>query len=206
MTLRFSSMRLLRGIYQETRGRNRGVRDVTKLDTGLTVDESQAAWRDLVDLGLIERFSVAHVARLSVAGLEFIENASSSDPAAPSGRVYIVHGHGNGARETVAEFAEQLGCEVILLHDRDEQGRAVIEQMKTHNKDGFAIVLLEEAPRLNVLLELGYFLGRFGEGKVCAMAVGGPVELQEDLTAVTLMTLDERGEWQKELAARLAGR
>ena len=216
MTLRFNSMRLLRAIYEKTGGRNRGVRDVTELETGLTADESRGAWRDLVDLGLIERFSSDYAARISVAGVEFMQNAPSSAPVAVLGRVFIVHGHGTDAREAVTEFVQQLGFETILLHDRDVQGRTVMEQVNALGEAGFAIVLLtledfgvtsagvaEVRPRLNVLLELGYFLGRFGQGKVCALVVGPAMELRADLATVTLTALDAQGEWKTWLEREL---
>jgi predicted nucleotide-binding protein len=209
-------MRLLRAIYEKTGGRNRGVRDVTELEIGLTADESRAAWRDLVELGLIERFSIDYAARLSVAGVEFMQNAPSSAPVAVLGKVFIVHGHGTAGRGVVAEFVEQLGFETIPLHGRDEQGRTVMEQANTLSEVGFAIVLLtpedlgvtgagsEEArPRLNVLLELGYFLGRLGQGRVCALVSGRATELPTDLAGAALTALDALGEWKNRLARDL---
>jgi hypothetical protein len=204
VTLRFNSMRLLRAIYKKTGGPNRGVRDVAELDTGLTADESRSAWHELIDAGLIVRFSVDYAARLSAKGAEFMQNAQ---PEAPSvlGKALIVHGHGTDEREAVAEFVRELGFEVILPPDRDVHGRTVMEQANALGEVGFAIVLLTAGveDRPYTLLELGYFLGRFGLDKVRALTVGFAAELSADLAPVKWTALDAEGAWKTWLGGNL---
>ena len=90
-----------------------------------------------------------------------------------SRKVFIVHGHDDGARETVARFLERIGLEAIILHEQANQGRTIIEKVVANSDVGFAVVLLtpddegcekggnpEPRARQNVLLELGYFIGR----------------------------------------------
>jgi hypothetical protein len=43
-----------------------------------------------------------------------------SGPAAR--KVFIVHGHNEGARESVARFLEQLDFDPIILHEQANQG------------------------------------------------------------------------------------
>lgn len=106
-----------------------------------------------------------------------------TEPAAR--KIFIVHGHDEGAREAVARYVERLGFEPIILHEQASQGRTIIEKIEAHSDVGFAIVLLtpddfggrkgEEAKdraRQNVLLELGYFVGRLGRARVCALKRG----------------------------------
>jgi hypothetical protein len=88
-----------------------------------------------------------------------------------SSKVFVVHGHDEGARESVARFLERLGLDAIILHEQANRGRTVIEKVEAHSDVGFAVVLLTPddegcvkggvpAPRVrqNVLLELGYFI------------------------------------------------
>lgn len=138
------------------------------------------------------------------------KNASSS--AGPS-RVFLVHGHDEAVRETVARFLEKLGLQVIILHEQANSGRTIIEKIE-HNSDvGMAVVLLtpddvgckaggqvEPRVRQNVLLELGYFIGALGRDKVCALR-SGKVEIPTDFAGVVWTEMS--GEWKTALAREL---
>lgn len=113
-----------------------------------------------------------------------------------SSKVFIVHGHDDGARESVARFLERMGLEAIILHEQANQGRTIIEKVVAHSDVGFAVVLLtpddegcvkggtpELRARQNVLLELGYFIGRLGRERVCALK-SGELEIPSDFAGV----------------------
>jgi predicted nucleotide-binding protein len=57
-----------------------------------------------------------------------------------SRKVFIVHGHDDGARESVARFLEKMGFEPIILHEQANQGRTVIEKVEAHGDVGFVVV------------------------------------------------------------------
>lgn len=133
-----------------------------------------------------------------------------------STKVFIVHGHDDGARETVARFLERIGLEAIILHEQANQGRTVIEKVVAHGDVGFAVVILtpddegcakggtpEPRARQNVLLELGYFIGRLGREKVCALK-RGTLEIPSDFAGVVWETMDNSGGWKQALARELA--
>jgi len=50
-----------------------------------------------------------------------------------------------------------------------------------------------------VVLELGYFIGRLGPDRVCALRRDN-VEIPSDLDGVVYVTFDQQGAWQCELA------
>lgn len=131
-----------------------------------------------------------------------------------SKKIFIVHGHDEGARETVARFLERLGFEPIILHEQANRGRTVMEKVEANSDIGFAVVLLTPddegcvkggtpTPRVrqNVLLELGYFLGLLGREKVCALKKGH-VEIPSDFAGVVWEPMDGNG-WQLALAREL---
>ncbi|MBK1707233.1 TIR domain-containing protein [Halochromatium glycolicum] len=132
-----------------------------------------------------------------------------------SRKIFIVHGHDDGARETVARFLERIGLEAVILHEQANQGRTIIEKVVAHSDVGFAVVLLtpddegcakggepEPRPRQNVLLELGYFIGRLGGEKVCALK-RGTLEIPSDFAGVVWETMDSNGGWKQALAREL---
>jgi len=132
-----------------------------------------------------------------------------------SRKIFIVHGHDEGARETVARFLERIGLEAVILHEQANQGRTIIEKVVANSDVGFAIVLLtpddegcikggtpEPRARQNVLLELGYFIGRLGRDKVCALK-RGTLEIPSDFAGVVWETMDSNGGWKQALAREL---
>ncbi|MGH1398399.1 MAG: TIR domain-containing protein [Alphaproteobacteria bacterium] len=133
-----------------------------------------------------------------------------------SNKVFIVHGHDGEARETVARFVSKLGLEPIILHEQANRGRTVIEKVEANSDVGFAIVLLtpddlgkaakedelEPRARQNVLLELGYFIGKLGRDKVCALKRGA-VEIPSDFAGVVWESMDDAGGWRQALGREL---
>jgi predicted nucleotide-binding protein len=134
----------------------------------------------------------------------------------PLGReIFIVHGHAGEPREAVARFLERLGLKPIILHEQANQGRTVIEKFEAHAGAGFAIILLtpddiggpvrgtqQPRARQNVILELGYFIGRLTRARVCALKAGD-LELPSDILGIVWTPFDAAGAWNIALAKEL---
>lgn len=130
-------------------------------------------------------------------------------------KVFVVHGHDEGSKSSMARFLEQMDFEVIILHEQPSQSRTIIENIEHHGDVGFAVVLLtpddvmqssENAiyrARQNVIIELGYFIGRLGRSRVSAFKKGN-VEVPSDFNGVTYTELDNAGAWKQRLAQELA--
>jgi len=144
--------------------------------------------------------------------------AGVSASSRQSKKVFVVHGHEIAAKELVARFVERLGLEPIILHEQASEGDTVIEKLERHADVGFAVVLLtpddvgapaaeatnlRKRARQNVVLELGYFLGRVKRSRVCALYRKG-VEIPSDFTGVLYIELDEGGGWRTKLAQELS--
>jgi len=141
-----------------------------------------------------------------------------TQPTAYSARkIFVVHGHDGEAKEAVARFIEKLELEPIILHEQPNQGRTVIEKFEVSSTDvAFAVVLLTpddigsaaNSPdllaraRQNVILELGYFLGRLGRTRVCALHKES-IELPSDFDGVIYIPFDPAGAWKTKLAQEL---
>ena len=131
-------------------------------------------------------------------------------------KVFIVHGHDGEARESVARFLSQLGLDPVILHEQANQGRTDIEKVEAHSDVGFAVVLLtpddegrargvatfEARARQNVLLELGFFIGKLGRRNVCALK-RGVLEIPSDFAGVVWTMMDATGGWRQALGKEL---
>jgi len=130
-------------------------------------------------------------------------------------KVFVVHGHDNESKETTARFLERLGLEAIILHEQPSSGRTIIEKFEIYSGDiAFAVVLLtpddvggvasgpsdlKPRARQNVIMELGYFMGRLGRSRVCALHKGS-VELPSDYQGILYIEMDLAGAWKARLA------
>jgi len=138
--------------------------------------------------------------------------------SAPSStEVFIIHGQDDGTKETVARFITKLDLEPVILHEQANQGRTIIDKFEQHAATaGFAIALLtpddvgglqgnendwKPRARQNVILELGWFLGRLGRGRVCALKKGD-VEEPSDYAGILYISMDTSG-WKIELVREL---
>ncbi|MDV6333165.1 nucleotide-binding protein [Asticcacaulis sp. 201] len=131
-------------------------------------------------------------------------------------RIFIVHGHDDATREMVARFVTTVGFEPVILHEQASRGMTIPEKLVANSNVGFAIVLLtpddigrskqqkdlQDRARQNVVLELGYFVGKLGRDKVCALKKG-IVEIPSDYLGVVYTELDDAGGWKVKLGQEL---
>ena len=164
------------------------------------------------------------VARLEsiIERLELIEEVSATraeaSVAQSRSKVFVVHGHDEGALQAMARFLEKIGLQAIVLREQPDQGLTTIEKFEASASEvGFAVVLLtpddlggavaapEQAARVrqNVIFELGYFVGRLGRGRACLLRKG-EVEIPSDLVGVIYTDMDHPAEgWKVKLAREL---
>ena len=131
--------------------------------------------------------------------------------------IFIVHGRDDGAKNIVARFLEKLDLKPVILAEMPAKGRTIIEKFEHHAQVGYAIVLLtpddagslqgdENDPkpraRQNVIFELGFFIGRLGRERVCALTKGD-VEIPSDYAGVEYIPFNDSDGWKMELIREL---
>lgn len=134
-----------------------------------------------------------------------------------SNKIFIVHGHDEGALQSLARFLEKLDLQVIILREQPNQGRTIIEKYEQSAEEvGFAVVLMtpddmgaavssdgqNQRARQNVIFELGYFAGKLGRGRVCLLRKGN-VEIPSDLFGVVYTDMDSAEGWKSALVKEL---
>jgi hypothetical protein len=195
-------------------------------ETSLSIDfATTSPPSDLGYRGGITRGSVIGVQR----GLKTLQTAGEMIPWLKNGnsaklrpqvlnKVFIVHGHDDLMKISVARFVGQLQLEPVILHEQPNGGRTIIEKFIDHSDVGYAIVLLagddkgglatEQADgyrlraRQNVIFELGFFIGKLGRSRVVALHREG-VEIPSDYSGVLFVPFDKAGLWQLHVAREM---
>ncbi len=133
--------------------------------------------------------------------------------------IFIVHGHDEELKQSVARFIEKGNLNVDILHEKPIIGsQHIFQRFKGYaNNVGYAIILLtpddlgkenneqselKTRARQNVVLEMGYFLGLLKEEKVLAI-YKDIQELPSDYKGIIYLEYDERGAWKVELGKAL---
>ena len=133
-------------------------------------------------------------------------------------KIFIVHGHNEGAKHKIARFIADLDLTETILDEQPSKGQTMIDKFEEHaDEAGFAIVLLTSddlgAPkdnknelkpqaRQNVILELGYFLHGLGRERVRVLHEEG-VELPSDIHGIVYVSLDSADGWKLKLGREM---
>lgn len=140
-----------------------------------------------------------------------------NDEKEHTNKVFIVHGHNNEIKQTVARTLSQLRLEPIILHEQPEQGKTIIEKFEKNSSDvNFAIILLtaddegkakgetnyKARARQNVVFEMGYFIGKLGREKVFLLLESG-VDKPGDLDGIVYVPIDVAEGWKLKLVKEL---
>jgi predicted nucleotide-binding protein len=131
--------------------------------------------------------------------------------------IFLVHGHDPALHEVKGFLRDVVpGVEVHVLGEKANQGRTIIEKFEAYGGAATcAVVLLspddvgrardevdlKPRARQNVILELGYFIGRLGREHVIVVNKGG-VEQPSDVVGVGYIDFLS-GNWQLELMREL---
>lgn len=151
-------------------------------------------------------------------GNQKVASSISTENSASPGCVFVAHGHDEELKQAAARTLEQLGLDPVILHEKPNKGRTIIEKFDDHTKVEFAVVLLSAddvmqsanglgntyRARQNVIFELGFFLGRLGRQNVVAIyRPHESFEMPSDYSGVLFIEYDTSGIWRNKLAKEL---
>lgn len=138
-------------------------------------------------------------------------------PVAIGREVFVVHGHDTELLLKVKEFLCKLDLNPVVLREQPNQGKTIIEKFESYADVGYAIALLtsddkviaddekrsvEYRARQNVILELGYFMGKLGRSRV-AVLCDKNVARPGDIDGMVYTITESDGDWQLGLAKEL---
>ena len=131
--------------------------------------------------------------------------------------IFVVHGHNESVKQATARTLSKLGLEPIILHEKPDGGKTIIEKFEENSsKIGFAIILLtnddegkaktetdlKARARQNVIFEMGYFIGKLGRDRVFLLLEEG-VEKPGDLDGIVYTPMDSHEGWKLKLVKEL---
>ena len=134
--------------------------------------------------------------------------------------IFVVHGHNNEMKESVARCLEKLDLNPIILHEQPSKGRTIIEKFSDYSDVSYAVVILsaddagysikegeekiKPRARQNVIFELGYFIGKLGRDHVMALYEQvDELEIPSDYNGVLYVPFDAKGSWKFEIVKEL---
>ena len=127
-------------------------------------------------------------------------------------KIFIVHGHDKEAKLELKIMLRDFGLTPIILDERPDKGRTIIEKFEEEISDiGYAFILLTpddkitistdndetdqpntkkiNRARQNVVFEMGFFMGRRGRKRVCCIYKG--VEKPSDIEGIVYKPYDD---------------
>lgn len=149
-----------------------------------------------------------------LAGTDALPSAQAE---APPKAIFLVHGHDETIALKVQRDVRRItGIEPTILADMPSAGRTVIEKFEQYaTQSQYAIVLMTRddemarqdsagtpvmRARQNVVLELGYFIGKLGRNRV--LVLREDVEGPSDIAGVVYISI-KRENWMEELRLEL---
>jgi predicted nucleotide-binding protein len=146
---------------------------------------------------------------------------SSSTNVNSKRKVFIVHGKDETMKKALVDALEMLWLEPIVLHQQPNRGEDLVEQFASYSAVSFAVILLSpdeytctkgetvDKRRFrsgqDVIFELGFFVGRLGEGNVLALfKESADFEVPLNHTGLLFAPFDEKASWKMRLLTALA--
>jgi len=178
----------------------------------------------------IKQSGVFLLARIDELGASTVSEVGHSAPPetsfkASNKKVFVVHGHDHGMKETIARYLSKVGLEPVILHEEADQARTIIEKFEQHADVPFAVALFSKddqgvsnidaqkssesiksllrfRARQNVIFECGYFIGKLGRKRVAVLHAEG-VEMMSDYSGIVYIPFDAGDGWRLKLFKEL---
>lgn len=130
-------------------------------------------------------------------------------------KIFIVHGRNIAMRDKLAAFLGKLKLDFVILEQETNKGSTIIEKFLRSSEDcRYAVILLSAddigalnnkdsnsrpRARQNVILELGFFLGKLGRKNIIVLHEIMDIEKPSDFDGIVYEAFDDFGGWKSKL-------
>lgn len=134
-------------------------------------------------------------------------------------KIFVVHGHDEGMLNSVARTLSRLDLFPIILKEKPNAGLTIIEKLEKYSGVQYAVILVspddvaynknetdieKRRARQNVILELGWFMGKIGRDKVAILfKKHEDFDLPSDIQGMLYIGYDRGEGWKIELSKEL---
>ncbi len=199
---------------QEYSGAGRHTIGVDKVRSGVNINSRQfREWKikEYLKVKILSLESIFELIDLIPTQIINTENEFKNN-SMKSKNVFIIHGHNEEMKKNVQLMLERIGLNAIVLHERPDKGRTIIDKLIEEGAEAkYAIALLSPDDqhtdgsghaRQNVVLEIGYFLGKLGRNNVRLLKKGNTT-IPSDLQGILYDDYDTKGGWKVKLAKEM---
>ena len=187
--------------------------------SGMTDEDARPSWES--GHAELSNLYATMIDEVKIFGNQEPKLEKETSPNETSGKIFVVHGNDEEMKQATARMLEKLGLEAIILHEHPNEGKTVIEKLMSFaEKASFAIVLLspddfafpkdldmkfaKSRARQNVILELGFFMGKLGRARVVALyRKDERFEIPSDYDGVLYVPYEKEGNWNLLVAKEL---
>lgn len=153
----------------------------------------------------------------TIGALDMMDEIDFSKKEYSNKKIFIVHGHDDAMKLDIANTLRQLDFEPIILNEQANKGQTIIEKIESNSDVGFAVILMSPCDegyekgyskdvkpraRQNVIVELGYFVGRLGRERTFILKKENVAE-PSDFSGVVYETYDSKGAWKMQMIKEL---
>lgn len=218
--IRVRAQMLIRNIFGDSSEYLENINHIYFSPNYLTAEENLLGktWNDGKD-NMLNLFNTM-LEHLSLFGTTSKGEVLQTSKVEASNRVFVVHGYDEGMKETVARMLGKIGLDPIILHEKPNEGRTIIEKFTEYSDVSFAVILLspddmayskdysstnaKPRARQNVVFELGFFIGKLGRNRVLVLYKEEDYfEMPSDYSGVLYTLYDSSGRWQFDLVKEL---
>ena len=210
-------------IFGENTGYINKLESISFLPKTVISGMDQSIYTSSFDRGKKQLINLLQVMQedVSLSGMRDAPNSEATkNKGQKSPNIFLVHGHNEEMKQSTARFLEKFDLKPIILHEQPNRGRTIIEKFTDYANVDFAIILLSAddfafektqnvesgklRARQNVILELGFFLGKIGRENVIVLHEQVEnFEIPSDYQGVLYEPYDSRGNWKLSIAKEL---
>ena len=151
-----------------------------------------------------------------------VSNQSSETPLRNTPRrIFVLSSSDDSMKQALTGALTKLSLSPIVIHEEPSQGRKILERNADYTDVKFAVVLLSPddhvygkddkttktrlKPRQDVILIVGYLLGKLGKGNVLVFFKEFPnFEITNDFEGIKFVAFDDRSSWKLALIRELS--
>lgn len=191
------TLRLINGIYGQESFEAKNIRNISYSPLIFSLNSPDYIYINACRKGLVKAKTILETFLDDFNDEEETVSHTEQQTQNDMSKIFIVHGHDEGLKQSVARIIEKQSIQPIILSEKANTGRTIIEKVEKYSDVGCAICLFtaddmgreksdkadKSRARQNVVFETGYFMGKLGRDHIVILS-DSDVDIPSDLDGV----------------------